>query len=158
MYDHYWNGCDAHSLLRQAILRRFQVLHNCFAYDGAGMLTRLRFWDHQISRLRPHGSVGRSGCLPYLFYLLDVDGILGGYIGVISACTVFIEWALGRDTLHGVMGFIGFGAINPPIWASPPLTFTRHLRNLFCHSSQSIFLGTDHEGCSGPTLHVVTVW
>lgn len=100
MYDHYWNGCDAHSLLRQAILRRFQVLHNCSAYDGAGMLTRLRFWDHQISRLRPHGSVGRSGCLPYLFYLLDVDGILGGYIGVISACTVFIEWALGRDTLQ----------------------------------------------------------
>jgi hypothetical protein len=41
-------------------------------------------------------------------------------MGVISACASFSEWALGRDTLHGALGFIGFGAINMPIGVLPP--------------------------------------
>jgi hypothetical protein len=41
-------------------------------------------------------------------------------MGVISACALFSEWALGRDTLHGALGFIGFGAINMPIGVLPP--------------------------------------
>lgn len=55
------------------------------------------FWVYDVSRLRPHGSVGSSGCLPLLFHLLDVDGIPGGRLGVIYAC-LFSKWALGRDT------------------------------------------------------------
>jgi len=122
-----------------------------------GCLRDFFFWDQQISRLRLHGSVGLSGCLPYLFHLLDVDGILGGYMGVISACTMFSEWALGRDTLHGVLGFIGFGANNLPIWVLPPSNVTKHLRNLFCHSSQVIVSGANREGGLVPTLCVAIV-